>query len=243
MSEVLLLVFGAILTVGVLGEYKKFPRLLKWSLATFELLVVIGIAGELLADGAIFVFSRHLQTLSEGEYATLNNEAGIARKEAGDAKERAANLELLIAARNLTREQQNTIGESLKKFSGRKVTLVSYALDAEGFVIATQIKFALEAGRLTVEDMRGKTLPFGGVGVGINVSGPPNERPFVDALASSLEDDGKLGVVPIRPTTKRGTPVTLTVGVKPFVTLQETQLPSLPELKLGSNPNTTLTIQ
>jgi len=84
-SEVLLLVFGAVLTIGALGEYKKFPRLLRASLATFELLVVIGIAGELLADGAIFVFSRHLQTLSEGEYATLNNEAGIARREAGDA--------------------------------------------------------------------------------------------------------------------------------------------------------------
>ncbi len=65
-SEVLLLVFGAVLTIGALGEYKKFPRLLKAPVETFELLVVIGIAGELLADGAIFVFSSPFANVKRG---------------------------------------------------------------------------------------------------------------------------------------------------------------------------------
>lgn len=118
-SEVLLLVFGAVLTIGALGEYKKFPSLLRASLATFELMVVVGIAGELLADGAIFVFSRHLQVLSEGEYATLNSEAGLARGEAGAAlleqeqlKADNLKLEALVQPRGLTVRQQKTIGNA-----------------------------------------------------------------------------------------------------------------------------------
>jgi hypothetical protein len=115
-SEVLLLLFGLILTIGALGEYKKFPRLLKASHAMFELLVVIGIAGELVADGGVFVFSRHLQTISDGEFAALNKEAGDARKKAGEAIERAAaieqdNLKLRaqIEPRRLTGTQKATL--------------------------------------------------------------------------------------------------------------------------------------
>jgi hypothetical protein len=96
-SEAALFVFGLALTVGVLGEYKKFPTVLRASLATFEVLVVIGIAGELIADGAIFVFSRHLQTISEGEYAVLNNEAGKANK-----RSRELELESLSLRKELT---------------------------------------------------------------------------------------------------------------------------------------------
>src|SRR5260370_18418057 len=96
-SETALFVFGLALTVGVLGEYKKFPTVLRASLATFEVLVVIGIAGELIADGAIFVFSRHLRTISEGDYAVLNNEAGKANK-----RSRELELESLSLRKELT---------------------------------------------------------------------------------------------------------------------------------------------
>ena len=117
-SEILLLVFGLILTIGALGEYRKFPRLLKASHATFELLVVIGIAGELFADGGVFVFSRHIQSIDDAEVSSLNERlvssnrllaaaqrdvgsavkaAGNANKDAGDAKERAGKLDVQAA--------------------------------------------------------------------------------------------------------------------------------------------------
>jgi hypothetical protein len=92
-SEVLLLVFGAVLTIGALGEYKKFPRLLRAQHTTFEMLVVVGIAGELFADGGVFVFSRHLQTISESEFAVLNRDAGEARQKASASDERSKQLE------------------------------------------------------------------------------------------------------------------------------------------------------
>jgi hypothetical protein len=106
-SEVLLLFFGLVLTIGALGEYKKFPRLLRSSHSTFELLVVIGIAGELFADGGVFVFSRHLQTISDGEYAVLNKEAGDARKDAGAAIERASKNEKEAAGLRKSAEDES----------------------------------------------------------------------------------------------------------------------------------------
>jgi hypothetical protein len=108
-SEWGLLVFGLILTIGALGEYKRLPGLALrfFSHTTFELMVAVGIAGEFLADGGVFLFSRHLQAISDGEFAGLNREAadarreaasankesGKARKDAGDAIERASTNE------------------------------------------------------------------------------------------------------------------------------------------------------
>jgi hypothetical protein len=165
-SEVLLLVFGAVLTTGVLGEYKKFPRLLRASVATFELMVVIGIAGELLADGAIFVFSRHLQTLSEGEYATLNSEASGARREANTAlleqeKLKAENLKLeaLIQPRSLTLEEQKAIGLALPPFTGQKIKVWSLMSDPETYALGEQIVAAFKCGDMNVEDDNGKLFP------------------------------------------------------------------------------------
>jgi hypothetical protein len=73
-SEWGLLIFGLILTIGALGEYKMLPRLaLKFvPHKVFEFIVAVGIAGEFIADGGVFLFSRHLQTISDGEYAALN---------------------------------------------------------------------------------------------------------------------------------------------------------------------------
>src|SRR5437868_5318147 len=77
-SEIALLVFGILLVIGIIGEYAKSERWKK-RLRVFELLVTIGVAGELFADGAIFVFSKHLQTIADGEIADLTNKLGTAK--------------------------------------------------------------------------------------------------------------------------------------------------------------------
>jgi hypothetical protein len=90
LSEWALLVFGLVLVVGIFGEYKKLPkRLLLWPATAFEVMVMIGVAGELMGDGGVFLFSRHLQTISDGEYAALDKEAGDARRDAGNANKDA----------------------------------------------------------------------------------------------------------------------------------------------------------
>jgi hypothetical protein len=75
-SEWLLLISGVVLVFGIFGEYKKLPtRLLLWPTAVFEILVMVGVAGELLGDGGVFAFSSHLQSIEDGELRTLGSEA------------------------------------------------------------------------------------------------------------------------------------------------------------------------
>jgi len=83
-SEIVLLLFGVLLTVGLIGEYAKSERW-KRHVKTFEMLVIIGVAGELLADGGIFLFSSHLQTIADQEIADLTVTAGNARASAETA--------------------------------------------------------------------------------------------------------------------------------------------------------------
>src|ERR1700693_116815 len=73
-SEWVLLTFGLGLLVGILGEYKKLPRFLIGPKELFEILVVIGVAGEFIGDGGIFLFSSQLQTIEEREISRLNTD-------------------------------------------------------------------------------------------------------------------------------------------------------------------------
>lgn len=83
-SEIALLLFGVLLVVGLIGEYAKSD---KWKkhLKIFEMCVIIGVAGELLADGGIFLFSSHLQMIADAEIVELTKEAGDARTSAKGA--------------------------------------------------------------------------------------------------------------------------------------------------------------
>jgi hypothetical protein len=91
-SEVLLLLFGALLVIGLVGEFRE--NLKPWA-KTFEMFVIIGVAGELLADGGIFALSRHLETIANGEIAALTQQAAVANQHAAEANDRAAQAEAL----------------------------------------------------------------------------------------------------------------------------------------------------
>ena len=97
-SELALLVFGIVLVAGLVGEFfadhkkSEYPRFKKRK-RLFEVLVIVGVMGELIADGGIFAFSAHLQTIAGLEVAQLNREAGDARREAAQARLTAANVE------------------------------------------------------------------------------------------------------------------------------------------------------
>jgi hypothetical protein len=90
-SEVALLGFGLLLVAGLIGEYAKSERWKK-HVRVFEMFVIIGVAGELLADGGIFLFSRHLQIIADLEIADAAKEAVDAKtsaRGAADASSRA----------------------------------------------------------------------------------------------------------------------------------------------------------
>jgi len=87
-SEIALLVFGVLLVVGLVGEYaesEKWKRYVK----TFEMFVILGVAGELFADGGIFLFSSHLQTIADQEIAEVTKRAGDAKDSAIKAADAA----------------------------------------------------------------------------------------------------------------------------------------------------------
>jgi hypothetical protein len=105
-SEVALLVFGVLLVIGLLGEYSKSERWKRY-LKAFELLVILGVAGELVADGAIFSLSAHLQTLSDVEVARLHNAAE-------SANATAKNFESQIADANAKAEIAHRDAESFR---------------------------------------------------------------------------------------------------------------------------------
>src|SRR5260370_31379629 len=98
-SEIALLIFGIVLVIGLVGEVAKTDRW-KRQLRLFELMVIVGVAGELVADGGIFLFSRHLQTISETEFVGLNKQAADAYKEAESARKEANSFERDIAQAN-----------------------------------------------------------------------------------------------------------------------------------------------
>lgn len=83
LSEITLLLFGAVLVIGLVGEYAKSEKWKKRA-KLFQAFVIIGVAGELFADGGVFLFSAHLQTIADAEVASLNKEAGNARRDAAD---------------------------------------------------------------------------------------------------------------------------------------------------------------
>src|SRR5450755_2309957 len=96
-SELILLICGLILAFGAVGEYleehDRLPDWMKWSRKpklVFVWMVALSLVGEFVGDAGVFVFSGHLQSISDNEVAALNKEAGLARKDAGAAIERAA---------------------------------------------------------------------------------------------------------------------------------------------------------
>ena len=91
-----LLIGGVVLVVGLWGEI-KLPH---WHhrLKTFERMVFLGVCVELLADGGIFLFTSHLQTILDAESAALGNAMALAQKAAAEANARSKEFDSKIAA-------------------------------------------------------------------------------------------------------------------------------------------------
>jgi hypothetical protein len=116
-AEVALLLFGALLVLGLVGEYSESVRWKRY-VKIFELFVILGVAGELVADGAIFLLSSHLQTLSDGEVARLNVDAESANATAKkfESQIAEANAKAEIARRNGRKYDRRVMAKSLAEF-------------------------------------------------------------------------------------------------------------------------------
>jgi hypothetical protein len=152
-SEGVLLFFGGVLVIGLLGEYSESTRLKKW-LKAFKWMVVIGVSGELIADGGIFLLSARLQTITDLEVAHSNEEAKKAGARAAEAESATetermarAQLEASMAWRRISKDSQSAIADHLVHLSEQMAQISYNPADLEAQSFSSDIASALRGAK------------------------------------------------------------------------------------------------
>lgn len=222
-----------VLTIGAVIEYWANLKLLallslKWLLrksTPFErcafkklflhaigpILVVMGIAGEVVFEGRDFVLEDEQEGQSQQTIQSLKatvsgneKEAAQLRKDAEGLKERAEaeqlerrKLEAVVAPRGLSLDQQRKIAAACKEFRGHNVLVSAYGIDGEAAALGGQIISTLRSADITVLDNRGRGFSMGAFDVGVHIrnpSGANTENDFVVSLGKALSMIGELKV-------------------------------------------------
>lgn len=134
-AEVALLAMTALVVVGLIGEYAKADRWKKW-LRTFEVLVVVGVAGEMLAESATFLVSGRLESIHDDEMVGAQREV---------EQLRAANLELEKRMGPRFLDRAAFVAALLGKPTASAEVWYQRD-DTEAYLLAVQIVAALGAG-------------------------------------------------------------------------------------------------
>jgi hypothetical protein len=142
-SEWALLVFALTVVVGLIGEHKLEWWHIRYKL--FALLIAIGCSGELIADGAIFFFSRRLEIISNLEIAQLN----LARVQ----------IERQAANRDIAPEDQKTLSDRLTPFAGQKAVIDVYPVTFEHNWVASTILGILTNARWNAREINLLSAP------------------------------------------------------------------------------------
>jgi hypothetical protein len=161
----------------------------------FTVLIAAGVYGEFKYGRQTASANSEIQTLSDANTARLDVEAAKANERAAQAEKETAELYALTAPRRLTVDQQTKIGEQLRPFSGREVTIFSYGMDGEGAAIGTQIIHVLNTAKIRTVNQLASSIVSGGFAVGIQIHGPNEQQDLVRALYSALHSTGKLDVM------------------------------------------------
>ena len=132
---------------------------------------------------------------AKADTAKATQRAAEANKTAEEERIERLKLEAQIAPRRLTQEQMQSMANACILFQGRSVTIRSYALDAEGAILAKQLIAALQASGVHVQDATAASSPVGGFMLGIHVTG--QDPTLVRELRRILSDEGKLVVAPV----------------------------------------------
>jgi hypothetical protein len=215
-SEVALLVFSAVVVIGLIGENKcRWPHPKE---DLFVALVIIGVAGELLGDGGMVVFTGQLQTISDAEVKAATITAGDAQ----DSSRKAADAAKLANSFALEAEQHAAkANEKADRFRLQIAQANDRAganekdaalLKQQNLVLQDEVlKLRLRVAdrRLTPEQQSriAKSLcVFGGIGVDIGKYSPDGE---IEELAKEIK-----GALPSTCDGKPGFQVSLLVGIR-----------------------------
>lgn len=224
-SEIVILICGLILAFGAAGEYLEehatLPAWMKWSRRpkmVFVWMVALSLVGEFLGDAGVFMFSGHLQSISDVEVAKLTKTASEAdersktldkstqalKADAEKAHLETVKLRLAMADRHLTSEQRKTLVVALRAFVRHdgckspfrapsdqcRITIKWDLRDAEGSELGKEVKSVIDEANLPT-----RTNEMGDSGDGIEIHASINP-----ALAEQLFDL----LSPMFPSVRRG---------------------------------------
>jgi hypothetical protein len=166
---------------------KKLFASLGWAL------IIVGVFGEGLCEGFVYEYDLALSNLSDSSITENKKETAELRKQAAELTAGNLKLEAQIAPRRLTIDQQRSIAGHCSTFknlfAGKRIKLVSYSLDTEGFVLAEQLVTALRMKpcEMFIDDDAMTVTPGEKVVFGINVFGTDSElaKKIAEAIGSS----------------------------------------------------------
>jgi hypothetical protein len=162
--------------------------------------------------------------LSTAKDRQLQLQLAGANKATEDERMARLQLEAVIQPRDMSPEGQKKLRHTLHKFTGRVVSVRSYALDTEGSRLATIILSVLHASGVQTSDQRGNLFnlaPGWNVVEGLQIAGPHSQDDLINALLQSpLGSDPHLKMFRKEdPRILDTAPVEIMVGVKPIAVI------------------------
>lgn len=171
-------------------------------------------------------------TQANTEIEKAKADAAEANRKAETEKLERVKLEAIVAPRTLRVDQQLAIARQLRQFAGKRVSVTTYSLDAEGATLATQIIALLGAATIDVDNRIASVMPLGGFSLGIHVTGA--DENLAASIRSALSVTGGLVVAPAINATgaipsagivgndpgSKPVDAAILVGVKPVITIR-----------------------
>lgn len=159
------------------------------------------------------------EELSSAKEQQFTLDLKVKEQQIEEARRETAELEAIVAGRQLTPEEIGGIATSLKRFSGREIYISSYAGDAEAARLGIQIREALKMAGIQASDHLGEVVAHEGVAFGVDVSGRGGDKDMIFAISAALSGIGRLNARPriVEPQVRLGNAVTgIMVALKPI---------------------------
>jgi len=207
----LLIAFGVVVAVGLIGEEFGLPR--------FGVAVAVGVTAEAILTFLHVLKSRQLETMQELEIATIKRDAAEANRLAEQDRLARVKIEERLAPRLIADSDRQNIVDALKHFAGagRMVDVLKHPDDAEVSGLTRQL-----LGILIDSGWKPKMLPdaptklLSGIAVEVAQNNPAANSEVGKALVSvfvkaGLKVNGPSDTLRLTPT---GAAIRITVGQK-----------------------------
>lgn len=164
----LLIAFGALVAIGLIGEELRLPR--------FDGAVTIGVTAEALLTFLHVRKSRRLESLQELEIESIKFNAAEANRLAEQDRLARVKIEERLAPRCITESERVKLIAELKRFAPRLVDVLRYPDDAEVTELTRQLVNVLKDSgwKPTMQTVTNSAEPICGIIVEVDGKNPGN---------------------------------------------------------------------